>query len=1428
MSYKGGSVANHVVNSDKIMHFYALFDSTFTLNWIKCIYNVVKNLKSDALASSFDLVSLNDKTMHFYALKSDVLVRPVSFGFKKLKLKVKSEHHMANLVNFRIRLIQTYFNTYSKCRLGIILFFVFMLLGITGNHFSPSQSFNPLHRMFPNSLATSKYPSHLHSIIVSNTLPFFSYWQKSVSNRELLKRHGDIESNPGPPNVTSGKLLIGTYNISGCKKYCKLKRIMTWIFSKKKTDRFIFSLQETYITKSEISKVEALWREGLVISPSTGRARGVITVFSNSLLERTIFSYGSPDGRLTIVIGEYNSNIDMFVSIYSPNSGKNAEFYTSFFAKVSEFLNKYKVDNAYISGDFNLVLAESAGNRTQTSYEKKLCKLIIDEMNQLGLSCINDFQKHTWNRGDKFSTLDYIFVPKQIADSKPNVSVQFGIDKSDHGAVQATIHFDLDKGRGLFKPNLAFLDCVELRPRFEAELFLLMQNTNPDWDPHTKLEYAKVMIRTKAAEFSLKFNKRTESKHESIMNEINKLHTLKSALSSDPSHILLKYIDTECIENDLFSLNLELDKVLNDKTKILSNKSRLKWLEYGEKSNKYFLNLNKSFQNSSYFKSFFYNGNEVFDSAGKLKAVHEFYAELYDIHENEDATDYLSNLNLNSFSVEANDKLKLLLTKNELSAILKRSGDTASGPDGIGYRLLKTCWSFYGDILIDSWNYAMSTGILSISHRESVICLLQKKGKDRRTIGNLRPITLSNCDIKVITKALTKRCNTILNDVLNPHQTAYIPGRIVHDNLRTIDIVKDVCKKANIKGYLVSLDAKKAFDSVDHIFIDKVLSKFNCCYEFRNIVKVLYNNLTSRVLVNGHLTDQFVIHRSVKQGDALSCVLFIMCMETIITSIDQNSQIVNIKLNDLKIPKVLAFADDIAILVANKSSIVKTISEYYAFSKVSGLYLNVDKTEIMNLRSHLAEEYITLDSANGQTIIKFTSDVTICGKNFSLNASHERCKNVTDKIDKLHRALESWSRRSLSIFGRNLILKTFGLSQVIYSMQSSVFSDDDLNAIEKACFNFLWNKKADKKKAYERISRFKLKQDYNCGGINAPDIHSSYKALVLRQILRSSADCCRHSINIIQQHLAGWNPDVIFQKIPNEFSNDYIRSASVYYRILGDFIIKDILDSDDNNKLSKIYYDLIASEDLRQLCDHLFPNSLTVSYVKRAIKIFGFKNVGQLINEFKFPSTDKHKSMIQFIIGSTKLFQILSERRSLTYGTSHRDNFIIAPNKFINIEKLTTKILRLRFFNGCSTTQVRNEFKLIKKITHPKEREIIFFELHNVILSNSKLFEMKLVSTPLCDQCMVEQTPDHIFKDCTNAKAAYKAYDEMSAQVENPLLKNNIESLIKRLLYLNRNSKVNSELFSLAITNRVNDYNMLRLMKEKRKELVIINKITLL
>ncbi len=325
---------------------------------------------------------------------------------------------------------------------------------------------------------------------------------RSAHILELLKTHGDIESNPGPGNM--GKLLLGTYNIAGCKNYSKLKRIMAWLFKLKKADRFIYSLQETHIGETELNLAQSLWREGMVASLSNGHARGVLTVFSNSLFNDVIFSDGSKDGRSTWLVGTYNTSIEMFISIYSPNSGKNAEFYTAFFCKVNELVNRYKVDNVYISGDFNLVLYDKSINRTQTRYEKSLCKLVLDEIDLLGLKCVNSNGSYTWNRGDKYSTLDYIFIPKESANTEPTLKIDWAVDRSDHACVQITLDFELDKGKGMFRPNLAFLESSEHRGLFEAELFILMSQTNPVWDPHTKLEFAKVMIRTKVAEFSIK------------------------------------------------------------------------------------------------------------------------------------------------------------------------------------------------------------------------------------------------------------------------------------------------------------------------------------------------------------------------------------------------------------------------------------------------------------------------------------------------------------------------------------------------------------------------------------------------------------------------------------------------------------------------------------------------------------------------------------------------------------------------------------------------------------------------------------------------------------------------------------------------------------------------------------------------------------
>lgn len=204
---------------------------------------------------------------------------------------------------------------------------------------------------------------------------------------------------------------------------------------------------------------------------------------------------------------------------------------------------------------------------------------------------------HTWNHGYKFSTLDYIFGPNPVANSSPLGQIQWGINKSDHAAIIVTISYDLEKGCGMFRPCTAFLDVPELKMQFDSSLRESMADIPLHWNPHETLEFCKVMIRTLIEEYSLKFRKSVEDKHKIISDKLSCLHKLRFELSSNWHE--KKYVNIGDVDLGIFNLNTELDLVLELKTKMPAARSRVKWLKFGEKSNKYFLNINKSFSNKS-------------------------------------------------------------------------------------------------------------------------------------------------------------------------------------------------------------------------------------------------------------------------------------------------------------------------------------------------------------------------------------------------------------------------------------------------------------------------------------------------------------------------------------------------------------------------------------------------------------------------------------------------------------------------------------------------------------------------------------------------------------------------------------------------------------------------------------------------------------
>ena len=119
-----------------------------------------------------------------------------------------------------------------------------------------------------------------------------------------------------------------------------------------------------------------------------------------------------------------------------------------------------------------------------------------------------------------------------------------------------------------------------------------------------------------------------------------------------------------------------------------------------------------------------------------------------------------------------------------------------------------------------------NTGELSISQRQAIIKLIEKKDRDKRYIKNWRPISLLNVDSKIISKVLSERLKNILSSLISTQQTAYIKHRFIGEGGRLISDIVNICDRNNSEGFLVTIHIEKVFDSIDHKFILAVLKKF--------------------------------------------------------------------------------------------------------------------------------------------------------------------------------------------------------------------------------------------------------------------------------------------------------------------------------------------------------------------------------------------------------------------------------------------------------------------------------------------------------------------------------------------------------------------------------------------------------------------------
>ena len=164
------------------------------------------------------------------------------------------------------------------------------------------------------------------------------------------------------------------------------------------------------------------------------------------------------------------------------------------------------------------------------------------------------------------------------------------------------------------------------------------------------------------------------------------------------------------------------------------------------------------------------------------------------------------------------------------------------GNDGLSKEFYVYFWNEIKEHFVNSWKVGVKKKILSVSQRQAIIKLMEKKDRDKRYIKNWRPISLLNFDYKIFSKALAKKLIDVIPNIISGEQTAYVKNRFIGESGRLTSDIIETTDIFNLSGYMVTMDIEKAFDSLDHTFLLKVLKKIGFGQNFIRCIETITNS----------------------------------------------------------------------------------------------------------------------------------------------------------------------------------------------------------------------------------------------------------------------------------------------------------------------------------------------------------------------------------------------------------------------------------------------------------------------------------------------------------------------------------------------------------------------------------------------------------